>query len=126
SQVAIVGQLEGTGGQAPRSAREGGKLDGHGGLGGGLEVGRVAVVPAPVQAPDVAHHELGVVVYRPQVGPLEEVGRGADGVHELVEAGALVHEGHGLVVEALEELGRLGQRLSHAVGADHGQTVAGE
>ena len=38
-----------------------------------LEVRRVAVVPAAVVAPDVAHDELGLVVDRPQVRPREQV-----------------------------------------------------
>ena len=37
--------------------------------GAGLRRGRVAVVPAAVQAPHVAHDELGLVVDRPQVRP---------------------------------------------------------
>ena len=39
-----------------------------GGVGGGLEAGRVAVVPASVEAPDVADQELRLVVEGAQVG----------------------------------------------------------
>ncbi len=39
-----------------------GHLDGHRGVARRLEAGRVAVVPAAVQPPDVADHELGLVV----------------------------------------------------------------
>ena len=45
-------------------------------LGCGLEMGGVAVVPAAVQAPHVAHDELRVVVDRTKVGPREQF-RGA-------------------------------------------------
>ena len=61
-----AGSLEVAGplGEPGRTTGEIGKLARQRGGGRGLEVRRIAVVPAAVQAPDVAHDELGLVVDR--------------------------------------------------------------
>ncbi len=58
---------------------------------GRLEPGGVAVVPAPVEAPDVADHELGLVVGGAEVGQVGESVGDPHGVDDLVERGAGVH-----------------------------------
>ena len=80
--------------------------------GAGLSDGRVPVPPAAVQAPDVAHHELGLVVDRPEVGTVGEVGGHRHGVEDLVEPGPGVHEREGLVDEGVEQIGGVGERLA--------------
>src|SRR3954466_32835 len=62
AQVAGVGNLEPTLGEASGAACEGGQLRGEFGLRRRLEMGGVAVPPSAVEAPHVAHDELGVVV----------------------------------------------------------------
>ena len=78
--------------RTPGAAGQRGQLGGERGVGRRLEVGRVAVVPAAVEAPDVADDELGLVVDGPQVGPFQQLGRRPHGVDDVVEAGALVHQ----------------------------------
>ena len=90
----------------------------------GLQPSRVAVVPAAVEAPGVAHDELGVVVHRTQVRLVEQVGRCPHRVDDLVEPGALVHHRQRLLVQRLEQLRRRRQRLPHAVLPDHRHAVA--
>ena len=76
---------------------------------------RVAVVPAAVHPPDVAHDELRLVVDRLQVG-LRQHGRiDLHLVHDLVEAGAFVHGVHGALHQKLEGLGNLGQHAANPV-----------
>ena len=60
-------------------------------------------------------HELRIVVVDVEVGPLREVLGDADGVEDLVQRAALVHEGQRLVVDRLQQLGGLAERLSDAV-----------
>ena len=62
-----------------------------------LQAGRVAVVPAAVEPPDVAHDELGLVVDRAEVR-LARAGRSGarTRVHDLVERRARVHQGERL------------------------------
>ena len=50
----------------------------------------------------------------------------AHGVHDVVEARALVHQRERLLDERLEQLGAFGERLAHTVGADDRQAVAGQ
>ena len=87
---------------------------------------RVAVVPAAVLAPDVAHDELGLVVDGVQVRALEEARGRAHGVHDVVEAGAVVHQRERLLHERLQQLGALGERLVHAGAAHDRQAVTGK
>ena len=82
----------------------------------GLQVRRVSVPPASVEPPDVAHDELGLVVDGPQPRPLEQVLGRAHPAEDDVERSTLVHQLERAIVQVLEELGRLGERLAHALG----------
>ena len=79
----------------------------------GLQVRRVAVVPAAVEAPHVADHELGLVVDGPEVRALEELGAGARTVWRMSSRrGARRSSARASAsCEVLEQLGRVGQRL---------------
>ena len=101
-----------------------GELAGERGVGRGLEVRGVAVVPAAEEPPDVAHDELGLVVDRAEVRLGEQLGRRGDRVHDVVEARALVHHPERLDVQVLEQRGGVGERGADAVGADDRQAVA--
>src|SRR5580658_11330421 len=103
--VAGGDQFGGSFSQSTGAAGEGGDLGRHRAGGSRRERRRVAVPPASVEPPDVPHDELRLVVDRPQVGTLEQVLRGDDGVQHVVEASALVHHPQGLVDERLEQRG---------------------
>ena len=60
----------------------------------------LAVVPAAVAPPHVAHDELRVVVHRPQVGQLAQVLGDLDLVEHAVERHALVHQRQRLRLDA--------------------------
>ena len=124
SQVTRSRDLAGPFGQPACAARERCELRRQRGRGRGLEVRRVAVVPAAVEAPDVAHDELRLVVDRPEVRAREQRLRRAHRVHDVVEAGALVHQRERLLDQCLEQLGAFGQRPVHALAADDRQAVA--
>ena len=66
ADVTGLRQLPGPLGERRRAAGERGDLGGHVALAGRQQPSRVAVPPAAVRAPDVAHHELGLVVERTQ------------------------------------------------------------
>ena len=111
---------------ASAPAGEQGDLGGQLGVGRGLEPGRVAVVPAAELAPHVAHHELGLVVDRPQVRAIEQVVGDLHRVDDRVEGGALVHEVEGGGDEALR--GPSAVVVEHpldAIDAADGQAVGG-
>ncbi len=117
---------EGPVGQGTGPAGQGGQLGGEGPFRRRLERGRVPVPPPAVAAPDGAHDEFRLVVDGLQVGAFHEVGRRSDGVDDLVEAGARVHEREGLLDQRFEEGGGVGQGLADPVGADHREPVARE
>ncbi len=86
----------------------------------------VAVVPAAVQPPDVAHDELRLIVVRLQVRTAGQRLRGFHGVDDLVEAGARVHHLQGLLDQAVQVVRRVGQRLPYSARPGDGQAVAGQ
>ena len=86
----------------------------------------LAVVPAAVAAPHVAHDELRVVVHGTQVGLAGEVGRHLHLVQHPVERGAFVHQGEGLVLDGVEQLGRVEQGHLDAVTAEDRHAVAAQ
>ena len=126
SQVARGGELARPGRQLVGPAGEGGDLPGHGGVRRRLEVGGVPVVPAAVVPPDVADHELGLVVDRPQVRLVEQGLRCTHRVDDLVETGARVHHAQRVVVQGLEELGGVLERLADSIDTEDGEAVSGE
>src|SRR5207302_1877051 len=73
-QAAAAGRLVRPSGHAARAAGQRRPFRRKVGFGRGLEVGRVAVPPSPVQTPDVAHHDLRVVVDGVHVRTVEELG----------------------------------------------------
>ncbi len=67
-----------------------------------------------------------MVVDRPQVGLVAEMGGHLDLVEHTVERAARVHERERLCFERLEQLGGVGERGLHAVGAEDREAVPGE
>ena len=112
-----VGQLHGAVGQRGRAARQLSQLTGQLRGGGRLQVAGIAVVPAAVEAPEVVHDELGLVVDGLEPRSVEEVARRGDGVDDVVEAGTLVHEAQRLVDERLDTVSQFAARFRQRVGA---------
>src|SRR5262245_65938181 len=81
------------------AAREIGELTRERGGRRRFQVRRIAVVPAAVQSPNVAHDEFGLVVDRVEVWALEQLGRSLHCVHYVVEARTVVHEREWLLDE---------------------------
>ncbi len=125
-EIAGRGQLGRARGERVSAAREARDLRGERGRRCRLEMARIPVVPAAEQPPDVAHHELGLVVDRTQVGTVQQSVRRPHGGDDLVEGRPFVHHADRLVVEVLQQRRRLGQREPDPVGAHDGEPVAGE
>ena len=104
SEVALGGDFSSALGEPRRTSGERGELGREHSRGRGLEVRRIAVVPAAVLPPDVAHHELRLVVDGSQIRTLQELLGHAHGVHDVVEPRAFVHHRERLFDERLEEL----------------------
>ena len=126
SQVAGGGELARPGRQLVRPAGEGGDLGCHRRVRRRLEVGGVPVVPAAVVPPHVADHEFGLVVDRPQVRPVEQRLRCTHRVDDLVETGAGVHHAERVVVQGVEELGGVLERLTDPIDAEDRESVSGK
>ncbi len=90
----------------------------------GEQVVGLTVVPAAVAAPDVAHDELRMVVHRLQVRQIAQMLGHLDLVEHAVEGDALVHQRQRLGLERVEQLGGVGERPLHPIGAEDRQAVA--
>jgi len=95
----LRGQGFGPVGEHPRSSGQGRQLGRQRSFRSGLEAGRIAVPPAAVPAPHGVHDELGLVVDRPQVGPVHQVSRRHDAVNRVIQPAASVHHRERLVDE---------------------------
>jgi hypothetical protein len=112
--------------EGERPARQASDLCGDCGVGGRFQVRRIAVVPAAIHSPDVADHELGLVVDRTQVGALERLRRQMDGVEDLIETRALVHQGERFAHQSLEGGSDFAEDAANALAAGDRQAVGRE
>ena len=93
----------------------------------GQQVVGLAVVPAAVEPPDVAHDELRMVVDRPQVRLVEQVRRHLDLVQHAVERRARVHQRQRLRSRATRAARRCRcSAVRTRAGAEDRQAVAGQ
>ena len=89
----------------------------------GLEMRGLAVPPAAVQPPDIAHDVLRLVVDGLEIGAPGEVRGRANLGEDLVEREAGIHARHRLALEGLEPFRRIAERLSYARGAHDRRAV---
>ncbi len=87
---------------------------------------RISVVPAAEQPPDVADHELRLVVDGTEVRAVEERGGRPNRLDDLVERRALVHHPDRLGVEVLQERRGFGEGGDDPVVSEDRHSVARE
>ena len=86
----------------------------------------IAVVPAAELPPQVAHHELRLVVHGFQIRLVEHGLIHLHGMHDVVQLGALIHHGEGLRHDALQRLGHFREHPADALRPRDGQAVRGQ
>ena len=86
---------------------------------------RLAIPPAAVEPPDVAHDILGLVVHRLEVGAIGQMGRRPHLGEDLVEGEPGIHARHRLALERLQPFRGVLERLAHASPSQDGHAVAG-
>ncbi len=91
TQVAVGGEPLRAARQFVGAARERGDFRGERSVGCGLQIRGIAVVPAAVHTPQVAHDKFGFVVQRSQIRPLEHLRCDLDRVDDVVQRRARVH-----------------------------------
>ncbi len=119
-------ELDGSAGEHVGAAGEARELGRQRLLAGRLQMSGIAVVPAAVEAPEVAHDELRVVVDRTKVGPREQLWGRGHRVDDVFEPRTLVHESEGLGRERLEQCGRVDQHGPDPIRSGDRQPVAGQ
>ena len=124
AMVAGRGELAGPGEHTLEPTRQLHPCPGLLGARGGEQVVGLAVVPAAVTPPHVAHDELRMVVHRLQIRQVAQVLRHLDLVEDAVERHALVHQHQRLRLERIEQLGGVGERPLHPLGAEDRQAVS--